>query len=470
MHDVPLPVGPSTSCTTAPSASTCRPPCASPWPTSLGRLRPLRRPVLRRHPPVADRAGPRRQPAVPVLDPHRPDPEAGQGRGAVRTPPRTTGSTTARNRRYIDRNHGSILILWDRLFGTFEREDDAEPVIYGLTKNIHTDNPVTIATHEYRDILRDVAGSDNWAGPLLLRRSGARAGPTPATLSWTPTRSTTTSTTGHCRSGLMPYASGRTIHDADAHIMETPTWLRDHADPDIRDRIAPLDLSSGNELRQTGDPEEQLKDLVAAFDRLAAKHASEEYRADEAAEIMSRKNFAATGSFVAEDRPRALDLLGFSEPARLQHLPQPAPAQLGARQGRRAGHRRGPGPQPGHGRVLLRRRPSPAHLLRAAVRHRRRARPGRRGPGPGRGGAAHRLGLPARPLPQPRRARPGVGEGPGGGHPGRLPRRRHRRPDRAAATSRTACPSRPTSTAARRTSARSTTWASPTRPCRRWPR
>ena len=109
----------------------------------------------------------------------------------------------------------------------------------------------------------------------------------------------------------MPYASGRTIHDADAHIMETPTWLRDHADPDVRDRVPTLDLSSGNELRQTGDPDEQLKDLVAAFDRLAAKHASDEYRADEAAEIMARKNFAATGSFVAEDRPRALDLLGF---------------------------------------------------------------------------------------------------------------------------------------------------------------
>ncbi|HYF45625.1 MAG TPA: amidohydrolase family protein [Acidimicrobiales bacterium] len=110
----------------------------------------------------------------------------------------------------------------------------------------------------------------------------------------------------------MPYASGRTIHDADAHIMETPTWLRDHADPSVRDRIPTLDLSSGNELRQTGDPEEQLRDLTAAFDRLAAKHASEEYRAGEEAEIMARKNFAATGSFVAEDRPRALDLLGFS--------------------------------------------------------------------------------------------------------------------------------------------------------------
>ncbi len=71
-----------------------------------------------------------------------------------------------RNRRYIDRNHGSILILWDRLFGTFQREEDDEPVVYGLTKNIHTDNPVVIATHEYKDILRDVADSDNWADRL----------------------------------------------------------------------------------------------------------------------------------------------------------------------------------------------------------------------------------------------------------------------------------------------------------------
>jgi predicted TIM-barrel fold metal-dependent hydrolase len=110
----------------------------------------------------------------------------------------------------------------------------------------------------------------------------------------------------------MPYVTGRIVHDADAHIMETPTWLRDHADPDLRDRIRPLELSGGNELRQTGDPEEQLRDLTAAFDRLRVKHASAEYRATEAADIMSRKNFAATGSFVAEDRPRALDHLGFS--------------------------------------------------------------------------------------------------------------------------------------------------------------
>ncbi len=110
----------------------------------------------------------------------------------------------------------------------------------------------------------------------------------------------------------MPYSSGRVVHDADAHIMETPTWLRDHADPAVRDRIEPLRYPGGNELRQTGDPEAQQRDLVAAFDRLAERHASAEYQAVEAEEIMLRKNFAATGAFLPEDRGRALDLLGFS--------------------------------------------------------------------------------------------------------------------------------------------------------------
>ena len=76
------------------------------------------------------------------------------------------------NRQYLDRNHGSILIVWDKLFGTFEPE--AEPVVYGLTKNIDTYNPVAIGTHEFVDIARDVAAADGWRDRLsfLLRGPG----------------------------------------------------------------------------------------------------------------------------------------------------------------------------------------------------------------------------------------------------------------------------------------------------------
>jgi sterol desaturase/sphingolipid hydroxylase (fatty acid hydroxylase superfamily) len=76
------------------------------------------------------------------------------------------------NRQYLDRNHGSILIVWDRLFGTFEREGD--PVVYGLTKNINTFNPIRIATHEHAAMLRDVARSQSWRERLahVLRGPG----------------------------------------------------------------------------------------------------------------------------------------------------------------------------------------------------------------------------------------------------------------------------------------------------------
>jgi sterol desaturase/sphingolipid hydroxylase (fatty acid hydroxylase superfamily) len=57
------------------------------------------------------------------------------------------------NVEYLDRNYGGMLILWDRLFRTFEPE--REPVRYGLTKNIHTFNPVKIAFHEWVAMIRD---------------------------------------------------------------------------------------------------------------------------------------------------------------------------------------------------------------------------------------------------------------------------------------------------------------------------
>jgi sterol desaturase/sphingolipid hydroxylase (fatty acid hydroxylase superfamily) len=60
----------------------------------------------------------------------------------------------ASNAQYLDRNHAGVLIIWDRLFGTFVPED-VRPT-YGLTKNLNTYNPLVIAFHEWRDMLKDV--------------------------------------------------------------------------------------------------------------------------------------------------------------------------------------------------------------------------------------------------------------------------------------------------------------------------
>jgi sterol desaturase/sphingolipid hydroxylase (fatty acid hydroxylase superfamily) len=58
---------------------------------------------------------------------------------------------------YLDRNHGGILIIWDRLFGTFQAEQH-HPA-YGLTTNIKTYNPVKIALHEWMDMGKDLMKS-----------------------------------------------------------------------------------------------------------------------------------------------------------------------------------------------------------------------------------------------------------------------------------------------------------------------
>jgi sterol desaturase/sphingolipid hydroxylase (fatty acid hydroxylase superfamily) len=60
---------------------------------------------------------------------------------------------------YLDRNHGGILIIWDRLFGSYQRELPEEPVKYGLTKKIATQNPLRITLHEPLAVLRDIRGA-----------------------------------------------------------------------------------------------------------------------------------------------------------------------------------------------------------------------------------------------------------------------------------------------------------------------
>ncbi len=61
---------------------------------------------------------------------------------------------------YLDKNYGGILIIWDRIFGSFEPE--AERVRYGLTKNIETYNPVKVAFGEFHNIAMDVRAAHSW--------------------------------------------------------------------------------------------------------------------------------------------------------------------------------------------------------------------------------------------------------------------------------------------------------------------
>lgn len=60
------------------------------------------------------------------------------------------------NVRYLDKNMGMLLIVWDKLFGTFQKEEESDPVKYGLTTNIDTYNPVTMVFHEWKSIFNDL--------------------------------------------------------------------------------------------------------------------------------------------------------------------------------------------------------------------------------------------------------------------------------------------------------------------------
>ena len=58
---------------------------------------------------------------------------------------------------YLDKNMGMCLIIWDRIFGTYQEELPEEPVVYGLTKNMENPyHPVDVVLHEWRAIKKDL--------------------------------------------------------------------------------------------------------------------------------------------------------------------------------------------------------------------------------------------------------------------------------------------------------------------------
>ncbi len=106
----------------------------------------------------------------------------------------------------------------------------------------------------------------------------------------------------------MPYASGRLIHDADAHIMETPDWLTPHLDPGVAERVERRNLVGG----VGGDAASARADEDRYFAKMAAQQADSAYRSEDEELITIRKNWDAPGSWIAADRPAALDQLGFA--------------------------------------------------------------------------------------------------------------------------------------------------------------
>ena len=65
---------------------------------------------------------------------------------------------------YINKNYGAILIIWDRIFGSFQEEK--EQPVYGLTKNIHTNNPIKILFHEWASLFRYVVHAESFKAAL----------------------------------------------------------------------------------------------------------------------------------------------------------------------------------------------------------------------------------------------------------------------------------------------------------------
>jgi sterol desaturase/sphingolipid hydroxylase (fatty acid hydroxylase superfamily) len=72
----------------------------------------------------------------------------------------------ARNDRYIDRNYAGVLVIWDRLFGSYVDEDSREPPVYGIVEPLDTYNPLKATFHEWASMARDFARVRGWRNRL----------------------------------------------------------------------------------------------------------------------------------------------------------------------------------------------------------------------------------------------------------------------------------------------------------------
>ncbi|MEM0954460.1 MAG: sterol desaturase family protein [Pseudomonadota bacterium] len=82
----------------------------------------------------------------------------------------------AQNARYMDRNYGGVFIVWDRLFGTYQEEQDDEPCVFGIRGPLHTFNPLWANLHIYVGMAQDAWRTADWRDRLrvIVSRTGWR--------------------------------------------------------------------------------------------------------------------------------------------------------------------------------------------------------------------------------------------------------------------------------------------------------
>ncbi|MBC3920708.1 sterol desaturase family protein [Undibacterium sp. CY18W] len=69
---------------------------------------------------------------------------------------------------YLDKNYGGILVIWDRLFGSFIEEQDGEPVVYGTRSPLRSWNPLWANLEVYKAVWQDAWHTRNWADKFLI--------------------------------------------------------------------------------------------------------------------------------------------------------------------------------------------------------------------------------------------------------------------------------------------------------------
>ena len=86
----------------------------------------------------------------------------------------------ASNPEYLDCNYGGVLIVFDRLFGTFRAEDAATPIRYGLVEPVHSHNPLRIAFHAWAGMFHALKRARGWRETLLCVFGPPGYSPAPA--------------------------------------------------------------------------------------------------------------------------------------------------------------------------------------------------------------------------------------------------------------------------------------------------